>query len=1507
MPRIERIRIAGLKYEKMLKKYEDMILDLCNEEGPANTLITLMNGGGKGVLLQSIFQLLMPRAAWGKDNENQVEAFFHNHKKQLKPYTFHVAIEWRLDDKERAEYITTGIAMTAQHSMDQLEIKVDYLLYALLKYEETAELTLSTLPLYDHELNTPASFEAIQQFVRERRGEINVYGSSSSDLKKYYAYLADHDIHIDEWRNMRRINGEEGGIKGYFQKNDAFTNHNLFERLIIPEIGSSLGGSLREDEGSLQRMFVDTATVAQRLPMLEQRERAFAEFTSLAAPLYEAVKLGTEADLSFRETERLGAQLYTVIHDELKQAEDKRRRTSDELAGHYLEAKTLRFESDNLKYLRLKEEHDGKQEHFRAVSDNQTRAKQRLEESKQREKLLEVAHYLARRKLQLRQMEQWQKEIEAIEGSLAMKERQEVIQGAKQELRIQWEQVYRLWQAKSLYYSGQQRSHAAEEQILRKGREELLLELGRVDGKLQELTALIRQYTEDLGVFASRHGQEAAHSPAGALQRALIAARGLIEQIDALNEQRKTAEDQKLLLHTQHTRLAEKLLGAEVQAEELTGRIEAQMNKESQLWSQLVVLLEMYEEHQLLGATALFEAKPLIQERFIRRLEDTEQQTKRLRRDYYQQLLDVELQQEAYWLPNHDIVTVKDTLDALKISSMTGTMYLNDQPYLVREEELERHPLLPYGLIVTKREAAKLQPELLKELLLKAPVPIFVREEMAEGGTDAFLLLAHQGPQMVLQPDHFQEWKRGMASRLREQEEELQAEEAYLAKLRSARQEYERLHLSEHTASLRIRQKSAETLLQELRSQLNEMNAEQARYEEVLDGISRDLSACEADKSEQETRAAALREWSERSRKHEQNYTDKHKSVEQKNNLTKEIAVKDQQLNRLKAEMDSLALQREKWIGDARYSVFPRLQNWFPDVEFPGESAGAKVQGSVVEADAKADDAAADEALNETVQDKLLQLLSTVESLQQSLSQNELEIRTRTAQIKAAREQLAELEAAVQQVDAGWPSAPEPQEAPDMIQSARVRQKSDTMILDEDYQQLRDSFIRCQTELDSLRKELGKSEKAIKEKHERTVELWHEPLEQKEEEISLRVRENEHLLNTCKQALASMDQWLLILGNQSRIMDTHVENRVPLREVPEELQLSVRESCETLVEDWLQRSKESRSQRAEVSRKVKEEKTELSGKVAKSGWNAELETKIQERLNNVHWDDFAIALQVLDSMLQSSRDQMESIRSDKEDMELSRKLWVGRAAKRVVQIVDILKRMERRMIIHNENGHAFPLVKLNYKNINVPRTTDDIEPLVSEYFNRCISSLLERFPKMEQVPASAVRELINDGRMVYAALQNRFPVLQVYKPVTENYFLYAAPEDYHYSDWEVINRGALDEAVGSGGQRQSVQLLVAMMIMTHKRVNRENKGWTVFLYDNPFGEMVSNNVLDPVFEISKALKFQWLIVTPPELVKNDVSIRFGVYWQLYFGGDKGDALDSVLIKGGRKLIPASLF
>lgn len=1493
MPRIERIRITGLKYEKMLKKYDDMILDLCNEDGPANTLITLMNGGGKGVLLQSIFQLLMPKTPWGKDGENQVEAFFHNHKKQLKPYTFHVAIEWHLDNNERNEYMTTGIAMTAHNSLDQQDIKVDYLLYALTDYTEGSELTLSTLPLFDEETTEPTSFETIQQFVRDRRGEIVPFGSHSSDMKRYYDFLATRDIHIAEWRNMRRINGEEGGIKGYFKKNDAFTNHNLFEKLIIPEIGSSLNEGLKEDDNTLQRMFMDTATVAQRLPMLEQREQAYTEFLGMATPLYELVKLGAEAESAVQETELLGRQIYTVIHDEQRNAEDERSKTVNQLAGHYQDAKRLRFETDNLKYLRSKEDAELKEEEFKKISDDQGRARGRLEDSKTQEKKLEVAHFLAKRMLHTRQIEQWQKEIQAIEGSLEMKERQEVIHAAKEKLRKQWDVVFSLWQQTIKGFGTAQQALTAEEKGLRKERESFLLELAGLDIQINELTLSIRQYTEDLGAFAAQYGQDAAHAPSAAHQRTLSAAKSILQEMGALEEQHKEAEIRKLALHTNHAELNEKRRSYEREADELGVLLETQTHKESQLWSQLVVLLEMYDEHNRLGTTGLFEEQESIQARFIRKIDEMEQQTKRSRRDYYNQLMDVELQNQSYWLPNADILTVKDTLDSLKIQSTPGSSYLNDRPYLEREEELERHPLLPYSLILTRREADRIQPEFLKDTLLKSAVPIFIREEMAVADEVSFILLANQGPQMVLQPDRFLDFKNGIQAKLKEQEQVLQDAEAYLSKLKSVRQEYERLFQTENTVTITAKLNTLSKLQNELQKSIINLGNVIDENEDTLTRIGRELIENKALSREHEQRAAALQIWMERTKKQEQDHKEKQKTLQRKSLVSKEFAGKDQQLEHLKAQMESLSGQREKWTGDAKYALFPRLQHWFPEIIFPSEPLHSDDAETV--------------PVDPTEQNLLLQELSTVESLQQSLTENEMEIRTRSAKIQGASENLTELEASLNQVDVNWRKVTEPTESAESIMSARNRQKTDTASLEEDYQNVHDSFIRCQTELENLQKELRKAEKGIKEKHERAVEIWNETLEYKEAEIQERFLENELMLNQCKKSLERMDAFLQTLSNQIKIMNAHIEDRVNLRTVPEELKLSVRENCEPLVADWLLRIKDSRVRRDEISRSVKDEKNSLTDKLAKNERNSELETKILERLNTVHWENFAIAQQVLDSMLRSSRDQIESIQSDKEGMDLSRRMWVDRASYRVVQIIEIMKRMERRMIIHNENNYAFPLVRLNYKNINVPRTSEEVEPMVSDYFNRCIHELLQKYPKIEQVPAVVLKEVINDGRIVYAALQNRFPILQVYKPVTENYFLYAAPEDYHYSDWEIINRGALDEAVGSGGQRQSVQLLVAMMIMTHKRVNRENKGWTVFLYDNPFGEMVSNNVLDPVFEISKALKFQWLIVTPPELVKNDVSVRFGVYWQLYFGGVKGDMLESTLVKGGRKLIPVSLF
>jgi hypothetical protein len=93
--------------------------------------------------------------------------------------------------------------------------------------------------------------------------------------------------------------------------------------------------------------------------------------------------------------------------------------------------------------------------------------------------------------------------------------------------------------------------------------------------------------------------------------------------------------------------------------------------------------------------------------------------------------------------------------------------------------------------------------------------------------------------------------------------------------------------------------------------------------------------------------------------------------------------------------------------------------------------------------------------------------------------------------------------------------------------------------------------------------------------------------------------------------------------------------------------------------------------------------------------------------------------------------------------------------------------------------------------------------------------------------------------------------------------------------------------------------MIMMMIMTFKRQEHSNN-WSVLITDNPFGQAVSAHILDPIFSIADILRFQWIVLAPPELIKLDVSRRFPVYWNLELSQQKqGEMIREVLQHGGR--------
>ena len=89
MPKISKVRITGVKYDNFRKGYEDTILDFTRNDEPDHTLMTLVNQGGKGVLMQLLSQITMPDTRWGKESGNRIISMFMIDINFV-PYTFHV-------------------------------------------------------------------------------------------------------------------------------------------------------------------------------------------------------------------------------------------------------------------------------------------------------------------------------------------------------------------------------------------------------------------------------------------------------------------------------------------------------------------------------------------------------------------------------------------------------------------------------------------------------------------------------------------------------------------------------------------------------------------------------------------------------------------------------------------------------------------------------------------------------------------------------------------------------------------------------------------------------------------------------------------------------------------------------------------------------------------------------------------------------------------------------------------------------------------------------------------------------------------------------------------------------------------------------------------------------------------------------------------------------------------------------------------------------------------------
>lgn len=211
MSKIQAIRLINVNYNHNSIR----ISDECFELGGESTLLSLRNGGGKSVLVQ---MLLAPFVH--KRYRDMKDRAFADYFTSAKP-SF-ILVEWALDDG--AGYVTAGLMIrrsqeTGGETDEELEITS-----LISEYQEPCIQDLRHLPVVEKRkkevalLGFGACRQLFESYKQDRGMKFYYYDMNQpAQSRQYFDRLLEYRIHYKEWENIiKRINLKESGLSELF-------------------------------------------------------------------------------------------------------------------------------------------------------------------------------------------------------------------------------------------------------------------------------------------------------------------------------------------------------------------------------------------------------------------------------------------------------------------------------------------------------------------------------------------------------------------------------------------------------------------------------------------------------------------------------------------------------------------------------------------------------------------------------------------------------------------------------------------------------------------------------------------------------------------------------------------------------------------------------------------------------------------------------------------------------------------------------------------------------------------------------------------------------------------------------------------------------------------------------------------------------------------------------------------------------------------------------------------
>jgi uncharacterized protein YukE len=759
VPKINKIRITGAKYDNFKKGYEDQIFDLTRNDEPDHTLFTLVNQGGKGVLMQLISQIAIPGTRWGRESGNQIISMFYDRYRNFRPYTFHVILEWKLDTIPE-KWLITGVCITAEKKFTSEEQEdrtgLNYFHYTI-EHNKKGFFSMETLPVYSSKDKKPVDYDEFENFIDDNGKYIVKYPMSQTRRinSPYFEYLRSRGIYKEEWDIMKAINKHEGGVSSYFSS--AADNKSVIDRMIIPAITQNMSNYSENAGESLKEMFLSNLSITRDLPHLLERESDYRELILMMSPLIECAGEGEDTQKKLRSHISEGNNILSTLNNSMEKALDKKKNWENALNEAEAELEQYNFENDNLEYASYKKEEKDKKERVEKIDEEVSIYKEELSNSQKLKTETQADILLVRRREYLTERKKAQEERQYLIENMQLKDLNEEMVRLEEIIKEKWSRNKEYFEEISVKHNGYQKQlRLKNEQIDEtKRREEKRLtnvkaEIVAFEDRKKTHKKAFEELTKYFDPFSLALPEHLLSEMKEESERRKL-------EITNLRAAIKEAEDSLIRIKNERYEREVTLKSVKENLKKEEESFKQAQKEEREITYSLCKILNL-EQTSIVYTHSW--AKGRLEE-VDEVIEEERQRLDELKTRLWEINTDLNINHQKHWTPNSDILNLKKSISAIGVGPVqTGTEFLNGIEKEDRKRLIEETPLLPYGIVIpSQREWELIEQNLGRDLFLRAAVPIFVRKEMKLSGVRSVFNLGHR---LALDQEEFQSWYSGL-------------------------------------------------------------------------------------------------------------------------------------------------------------------------------------------------------------------------------------------------------------------------------------------------------------------------------------------------------------------------------------------------------------------------------------------------------------------------------------------------------------------------------------------------------------------------------------------------------------------------------------------------------------------------------------------------------------------------------------------------------------------------